>query len=169
MYIRKAEHNDIELIHNLGFECFRATYTGRMSEPQMDFMLDMMYSVENITRQIHQLGHVYYIGYQDDEPFGFVSLECQAPALYHLQKIYLRESAQGKGLGRVLIEYAFDRALTDCGGECTVELNVNRGNQRAIDFYNKMGMHCDRTGDFAIGEGFYMNDYIMAIKLGAQQ
>ena len=32
----------------------------------------------------------------------------------------------------------------------------------AVDFYEHMGMHKDRTGDFPIGNGFYMNDYIMA-------
>ena len=47
---------------------------------------------------------------------------------------------------------------------CVVELNVNRNN-KAVTFYEHMGMHKDRQGDFPIGNGFFMNDYIMAIEI----
>lgn len=40
------------------------------------------------------------------------------------------------------------------------ELNVNRYN-KALEFYLRMGMQIDRSGDFDIGGGFYMNDYIL--------
>ena len=45
-----------------------------------------------------------------------------------------------------------------------MELNVNRNN-KALEFYKKMGMHIAESGDFNIGGGFYMNDYIMRKKL----
>lgn len=44
------------------------------------------------------------------------------------------------------------------------ELNVNRQNG-AVGFYEHMGLEKLRTGDFAIGEGFFMNDYIMGKNL----
>ena len=47
---------------------------------------------------------------------------------------------------------------------CVMELNVNRDN-KAVTFYEHMGMHKDRQGDFPIGNGFFMNDYIMAMDL----
>ena len=31
--------------------------------------------------------------------------------------------------------------------------------------YEHLGMHKARQGDFDIGEGFYMNDYIMSIEV----
>ena len=45
-----------------------------------------------------------------------------------------------------------------------MELNVNREN-RAIRFYEHMGMHKARQGDFSIGNGYFMNDYIMSMEL----
>ena len=45
-----------------------------------------------------------------------------------------------------------------------MELNVNRSN-RALHFYERMGMRRLREGDFPIGGGFYMNDYIMGLDL----
>lgn len=49
-------------------------------------------------------------------------------------------------------------------GPARVELNVNRHNP-AVAFYEHMGMHKDREGDFDIGHGYFMNDYIMAMEL----
>ena len=45
---------------------------------------------------------------------------------------------------------------------CRMELHVNRHN-KALDFYKRMGMKLVRQGDFAIGNGYFMNDYIMSI------
>lgn len=84
--------------------------------------------------------------------------------LYHLQKLYLLPSAQGRGLGRLLFEKAVAHVREDAGGPAVMELNVNRHN-RAVTFYESMGMHKDRQGDFAIGHDYYMNDYIMRLEL----
>ena len=53
---------------------------------------------------------------------------------------------------------------TDLSGSAAIELNVNRQNL-ALGFYRRMGMRIDREGDFDIGNGFYMNDYIMRLEL----
>ena len=47
---------------------------------------------------------------------------------------------------------------------CRMELNVNRNN-RALHFYERMGMRKLREGDFPIGDGYYMNDYIMGLDI----
>ena len=47
---------------------------------------------------------------------------------------------------------------------CLMELNVNRNN-KALHFYEKMGMRKLREGDFPIGNGYYMNDYIMGLNI----
>jgi ribosomal protein S18 acetylase RimI-like enzyme len=45
-----------------------------------------------------------------------------------------------------------------------VELNVNRNNP-AVGFYRHLGLDILREGDFHIGNGFYMNDYIMGLDI----
>lgn len=47
---------------------------------------------------------------------------------------------------------------------CLMELNVNRNN-KALQFYQHMGMRKLREGDFPIGNGYYMNDYIMGLDI----
>ena len=74
-------------------------------------------------------------------------------------------SEQGRGLGRLLFEKALSFVREEAGGRSvSVELNVNRNNQ-AVGFYRHFGMEIRRQGDFHIGNGFYMNDYIMGLDL----
>jgi hypothetical protein len=65
--------------------------------------------------------------------------------------------------------FIFNRALEHVkteshGRKARVELNVNRSN-KAVSFYRHLGMTVLRQGDFHIGNGFYMNDYIMGLDL----
>jgi hypothetical protein len=50
------------------------------------------------------------------------------------------------------------------GRPALLELNVNRNNS-AVGFYQHLGLKILRQGDFHIGSGFYMNDYIMGIDI----
>ena len=45
-----------------------------------------------------------------------------------------------------------------------MELNVNRNN-KALNFYERMGMKKLREGDFPIGNGYCMNDFIMGLEI----
>ena len=65
---------------------------------------------------------------------------------------------------RRMLEFAKER-LSEWNPEgCRIELNVNRGNT-ATGFYEHLGMVCDRQGDFPIGKGFYMNDFIYILDI----
>jgi GNAT superfamily N-acetyltransferase len=67
-------------------------------------------------------------------------------------------------VGRALFRHAVDMARRWQPQPQRLELNVNRYN-RAVGFYEHLGMHRARSGDFDIGHGYWMNDYIMAMPL----
>ena len=83
---------------------------------------------------------------------------------FHLEKLYVMPAGRNSGLGRRLFDRVAEEACSMAGGPCLLELNVNRSNP-AVSFYEHLGMRRDRSGDFPIGHGFFMNDYIMAIDL----
>ena len=193
VHISKASGEDIMCIHDMAQVVFRHTYREILSPEQMEYMMDWMYSPANLQKQLDE-GHVYYIAYRDGKPCGYVSVQPEGIAddgrqLFHLQKIYVLPSEQGHGLGRAL----FDRAVThvreavlarevvhvrEVAGGCTeecvegcvegcgarIELNVNRNNP-SIGFYHHLGLRILHQGDFHIGNGFYMNDYIMGLEV----
>ncbi len=160
---RRADENDIPLLRRLADETFRPTYRDMISPEQMEFMMEWMYSPESLHGQLTG-GHVFFIAEDAEGPCGYVSVEQQGDDLFHLQKIYLHPSRQGRGYGRRLFGQAVDYVRAVHPEPCLMELNVNRDNP-AVGFYEHMGMVCLRQGDFAIGHGFYMNDYIMGLRL----
>lgn len=80
-----------------------------------------------------------------------------------LDKLYVLPEHHGEGIGRVLIEHVAARARA--AGCAAVTLNVNRRNVRAIAAYERCGFMVRECGDFPIGDGFVMEDFVMAREL----
>ena len=167
--IIKAAEEDLQSVHDMAEVVFRHTYRDILSPEQMEYMMDWMYSLPNLIRQLED-GHEYFIALREGLPCGYVSVQPEGRAdgqrvVYHLQKIYVMPSEQGRGLGRILFEHALKHISDkEDGTPVHVELNVNRNNP-AVGFYEHLGMKRLRQGDFHIGNGYYMNDYIMGIDL----
>ena len=162
--ILKAGENDLQTIHDMAQVVFRQTYREILSPQQMKYMMDWMYSLSNLRKQLSE-GHVYYIAYMDRTPCGYMSIQQEGydedVMVFHLHKLYVMPSMHGKGIGRLLFNQAQEH-VSNRFVSIRIELNVNRMNA-AVQFYRHIGMRVLREGDFHIGEGFYMNDYIMGI------
>jgi len=161
--IRKASVEDIPAIGEMARVVFPSTYKKILSGEQIEYMMEMMYSEGSLLNQMTAEGDVFFIC----EGRGYVSFRHKGRTddgieLFHLEKLYVMPDAQGTGLGREL----FDTVVKEVGRlserGARIELNVNREN-RAVGFYEHLGMKKVRQGDFPIGKGFYMNDFIMAI------
>ena len=162
--IRKATIADIPLINRLAWIVFPHTYQDILSSEQIEYMMDWMYSPTNLHKQMTEDGHIYFLAFEGNEPAGYLSIQPEGEHTYHLQKIYVLPSFQGKKLGKLLFEQAI-KAIKELHPEpCQMRLNVNRQN-KALTFYEKMGMKKVDEGDFHIGNGYYMNDYIMALDI----
>lgn len=164
--ILKAGENDLPVIHDMAQIVFRHTYLDILSPQQMEYMMEWMYSLPNLHKQLSE-GHVYFIAYISGRPCGYMSIQKEGIdsgiMVFHLQKIYVMPSEQGKGVGKLLFNQAVDY-VTNTFLPSRIELNVNRNNN-AVGFYRHIGMRILREGDFHIGEGFYMNDYIMGLDI----
>lgn len=163
--IRRATSADFALIRTLADEVFPATYSPLLPDGQVDYMMEMMYSPEALQHQLDN-GHRFFIGYIDQTAAGYLSIEEQHEGLFHLHKLYVLPRFQGSGLGLRLVEEAIEEVRRSGHLPARIELNVNRHN-RAVGFYQHIGMRCDRTVDVSIGEGFEMNDYIMVLDVTA--
>ena len=162
--IRKATVADCELIQKLAQQVFPATYRSILTPEQIDYMMDWMYSPENIRKQMEEEGHVYLIAYEECEAAGYVPVQPEGKDLSHLQKIYVLPYFQKANGGNFLSREAIRYIKEVHPAPCRMELNENRHNP-ALGFYQHMGMTKVREGDFPIGNGYYMNDYIMGIDI----
>lgn len=166
--IIKASAVDIPLIRQLTFAIWPQTYSHLLSKEQLDYMLDMMYSSASLQKQMEEDGCIFIIVYDDGEPVAFASY-AQHPAdneskpkIWKLNKIYILSTHQRKGTGKFIINYIIDEIKPKHAK--ALQLQVNRQN-KAKDFYEKLGFKIIQTADFDIGNGYFMNDYVMELTL----
>jgi len=162
MKITPATTADCATIRAIAEQTFPLTYVEILTPEQIDYMMDWMYSLPNIEQQMRD-GHHFLLA-ADAEPCGYVSFNREADGVWHIQKLYVLPSQQGSGLGRTLFEAAVSEIRRLDSDAREVRLNVNRHN-RALGFYERLGMRIADSGDFDIGDGYYMNDYIMSLAL----
>jgi RsiW-degrading membrane proteinase PrsW (M82 family)/ribosomal protein S18 acetylase RimI-like enzyme len=161
MHIRKAYPADIRLIHSLAHKIWPATYSSILSIEQSNYMMEKMYSEEALQRDMED-GKEYILIYDGVEVVGFASYGWIAPGINKLHRIYFLPQVQGKGFGKQTIE-RIGAAVVKAGGN-SLQLNVNRHNP-AKGFYEKIGFTVIREEDIDIGNGFFMNDYVMEKRL----
>ena len=161
--IYKAGIKAIPLIQQLTAEVWPQTYAAVLTEEQIAYMLNMMYSAEALMQQM-QTGHQFIIANYINEPVGFASFGAtEKPQEFKLHKLYVITTIQKTGAGKALLLYVMDE-VRKAGGHHFI-LQVNRQNENAIGFYERMGFKIESEADFDIGNGFFMNDYVMEIQL----
>ena len=158
--IRIATTKDIPLIRQLAEQVFPETYKNIITPEQCRYMMDMMYSEESLRLQMTEEGHVYQLLSVDGEAAGYVSVQPIESDLYELQKIYVLPRFQGRHLGRTLFDAAVALVKKLHPEPCRIFLHVNRYN-KAKTFYEHLGLKVTKQGDYNIGHGYFMNDYIM--------
>ena len=132
-----------------------------LSPEQIDYMLDLMYSPASLQKQMED-GSCFHILYDDDEPVGFSAHQNLGEGMFKLHKIYLLQNRQGRGYGKFLLQFIIDEIKKQ--NATALQLQVNRYN-KAKDFYEKLGFTILYEADFDIGDGYFMNDYVMEKKI----
>ena len=158
-----AKINDMGIVRQLASEIFPQTYKDILSPIQLEYMFEMMYSLENLEKQFET--QILTIIYDGNKPVGYLAVEQLEQNRYIFQKIYLLPNLQGKGLGRYIIEVGTALCTKISNNEnIVIELFVNRQN-KAVEFYKHIGFKITEERDFHIGNNYYMNDYIMELKI----
>lgn len=162
LVIRLADTTDIHVISMLAHAIWPDAYSSILTPAQLKYMLDLFYSEESLKKQFRD-HHVFLLALMNAETVAFASYSHGSRAgVFKVHKLYVHPMLHGKGLGRKLL----DRIVNDVkkkGGK-TIRLNVNRNNA-AKSFYEKYGFTLVGEEDVPIGEGYFMNDYVMEMGL----
>ena len=161
--LRKAKEEDMPIISDLAELIWPQTYTEYINEEQLRYMLDLMYNKGELLSQLQQ-GYTFLIAEDGLKDVGFAcsSLIDAETKTYKLHKLYVLPEMHGKGVGKILINEI--KNLAERNGGKFLQLNVNRNN-KAKDFYLKGGFKIKETVDVNIGNGFFMNDYVMELEI----
>jgi GNAT superfamily N-acetyltransferase len=79
---------------------------------------------------------------------------------HKLNKLYVLPAAQGTGAGKALLNQAIE--VAKAAGSSSIFLQVNKLNT-AYTFYLKHGFIKEVEFKFDIGNGFFMDDYVMRL------
>lgn len=182
--IRLATLEDRAFVRSVSERTWPSTYGHIISQAQIDFMLDWMYSDDSLAEQFTK-GHQFYIANLKGADIGFCSVSHETSndevenispdhgqstklidtnsiktKVYKLNKLYVLPSAQGTGCGIALLNKAIEVAKG--AGSTSLFLQVNKHNN-AYTFYLKNGFVKEQEFKFDIGNGFFMDDYVMRL------
>lgn len=158
--ILTATEKDFSIIRAIAFKTWPITFGSILSEEQIEYMLEMMYSIDALKEQVNEKKHCFLLFKSGDEYLGYASYELnyKGQSKTKIHKIYVLPEGQGKGVGRQLMDKVKDIAVKNSNHK--LSLNVNRDNN-AIQFYQNIGFTKVGEEDIEIGKGFVMEDAIM--------
>jgi len=162
--ITQASIEDIAKIQEITNITWPITYGEILTSEQLDYMLDLIYSDEALSKQFQNKEQLFYMISDSESIIGFIGIEhnYNNEAVTKIHKIYLLPETQGKGYGKIVFEEIGKMASENHSK--TLILNVNRFNT-ALNFYKKIGFDIKETVDIEIGNGYLMEDYVMEKKL----
>ena len=155
--------NDLEIVREIAYKTWPVCYGDILSTDQMQYMLTKFYSLNYLTQNIIN-GHRFLLANEDKTTLGFASYELnyKGENKTHLHKIYMLPEAQGKGIGKLLLNQV--EVLAKVNHSTALSLNVNKYN-KAQDFYKKNGFKVVADVVIDIGQNYIMDDFIMEKEL----
>jgi len=161
--IRPATPEELPIIAALADTIWRAHYPGIITAEQIDYMLAQRYNAAALATQMAEAGNYFDLMLVDDQPSAFAHYFRHSDNTIKLDKLYLLPALHGKGYGSRLLHHVKAR-VRELGGD-TLVLAVNKHNKKAVDAYVRSGFEIRESAVVDIGNGFVMDDYVMALSL----
>jgi ribosomal protein S18 acetylase RimI-like enzyme len=165
LLIRPASATDIPAIRHIAHHTWPVAYGELLSKEQLDYMLDLMYSVRSLEEQINN-GHQFYLAELDGDPHGFASVSHEGDNRYKLNKLYVLPGTQKTGAGKALLQQAIMFAKEHKGTQLFLQVKKDNPSK---GFYEKQGFTVTGEVTLDIGNGYVMDDYYMAIDISTSE
>lgn len=161
--VKVSSDEQFLLTAKLAEEIWNQHFISIIPKAQIDYMLEKYQSYSAMKSQTESEKYGYYLIRDADGVFqGYFAVAPKDGQLF-LSKIYIRKACRGKGYARKSIEFMKELAagLSLSG----IFLTVNRNNTDTVGAYKKMDFKIIKEVDTDIGNGFFMNDYIMRLEI----
>ncbi|BFO66476.1 GNAT family N-acetyltransferase [Chryseobacterium sp. S0630] len=161
MKLQQATAADIPLIQDLARRSWESTYVGIISNEQINYMLEEMYSKDEISKHLDNPNYHYYLIFDENNNSfeGFIGYEHGYEIeTTKLHRIYLVPESKGKGFGKGALDFL--KSKLSESSDKRIILNVNKENN-ARKFYESQNFKVYNEMILDIGNGFVMDDYQM--------
>ncbi|WNO09934.1 GNAT family N-acetyltransferase [Teredinibacter sp. KSP-S5-2] len=152
--IRVEDTSDIDHVAKLAKEIWTEHFTRIIGLPQVEYMLAKFQNASAIRNQISN-GYDYYLAQLETDYVGYIAL-VNNESKTMISKIYTTSASRGQGIGKAMLDFAESKCNSGI-----IWLTVNKQNNDSIEWYKRQGFSIKASIKEDIGEGFYMDDYIM--------
>ena len=156
---------EIHTLQTIGRQTFYETFHKQNTEENMNTYLESAFEVSKLDSELNNPNSFFYFAKVNGEAAGYLKLnvldaqsEQKGEHALEVERIYILESFQGHGIGKLFIEKAVDLAREV--NKQSVWLGVWEKNVKAIGFYEKMGFMKAGEHVFLMGDEA-QTDYIM--------
>ncbi|EPR74490.1 transcriptional regulator [Winogradskyella psychrotolerans RS-3] len=167
--IIKADAEHSQLIAELAQQTFFESHGHSASKDDINNFILKTYNAEAIRKEFENKQVAYHLIYDNEILAGFSKIELQCPNINiseknitKLDRIYLLEAFQGKQLGVKLLD--FNIALSKKQHQNGIWLVVWTENNKAVNFYKKMGFKIAGAYDFQISETHTNPNHVMYLE-----
>lgn len=157
MEIRKITEKDINQLEKIGKQTFFETFSCENSEENMIEYLEKGFSKEKLIRELNnKCSHFYFAEYEGEVVgylkinFDYAQTEIKDKNAIEIERIYVLNDFQGKGVGQKLYNRAIEIAKNN--RLHYIWLGVWEHNTNAIQFYQKNGFTAFDKHSFKLGD-----------------
>lgn len=153
--ILAAGTEDAPLLASLGKKTFLQSHGHSAPVADIAAYVAEKYDQVMVHKELTDPENIYRIIYAGDKPAGFSKIIFNIPCptvsvapVAKLERIYLLNDFHGRGLGKALLDYNIEMAKA--AGQKGIWLYVWVENQKAFEFYTRMGFRIVGQYDFRI-------------------
>ncbi len=154
---KKIQEEEVNKLRNIALETFIQSYEHLNTPTNFKWYIERAFTIEKLTEELQNENSYYYFVMLESDIIGYLKLntgssqtESYDDEYIEIERIYLDKLYQGKGIGKLMITFALEKAITM--NKSKIWLGVWEKNPAAIKFYNKVGFQINGTHIFKFGD-----------------
>ncbi|MBT8274188.1 MAG: GNAT family N-acetyltransferase [Bacteroidia bacterium] len=162
-------NNDLDVLIQISRETFIHAFEKHNDPKDFQDYIKEAFSRESIAGQLNNPDSLFYFAYLDDELIGYFKLNSKAAQTesmdgdsIELERIYILESYQNKGLGNQLLNEIIK--IAKANNHEVLWLGVWEKNTAAIRFYERHGFQKIGSHPYFVGQD-KQTDWLMKLDL----
>jgi diamine N-acetyltransferase len=163
--INKCSLEDTLTLQQLSQDTFNETFKHQNSPENMNAYLEKAFNLKQLEEELSNISSQFFFVYFNNEAAGYLKVninDAQSEEMgddsLEIERIYILNKFQKHGLGKYLLNKAFEIAMEL--NKKKIWLGVWEENENAIAFYKKMGFVQTGAHSFYMGDD-EQTDYIM--------
>jgi diamine N-acetyltransferase len=163
--IKPCNLEDLRTLQEISYVTFNETFKDQNSPENMNAYLERAFSTAQLEKELTNSSSQFFFVFVNNEVAGYLKIninDAQSEEMgddsLEIERIYIRSTYQKHGLGKYLLNQAFEMANEL--NKKKIWLGVWEKNEKAIAFYKKMGFIQAGTHSFYMGDEEQI-DFIM--------